>query len=71
MKTFDGREVDDPNFYHPGIMTDDEVLAAVKGPPESRRIPYVPDDPRVMDQRPYLAFAARDTTPTYQREDAR
>lgn len=42
------------DWYHPGLMTPSEILDALIGPPEKRRIPYTPDDPRPLDQRPYI-----------------
>ena len=47
---------DERTHYHVGLMTDAQILEAIKGPPEKRRIPYCPDDPAVTDQRPYLAY---------------
>lgn len=32
---------------------------------------YWPTDPKETDQRPYIEFNNRDTTPTYQKEHAR
>lgn len=61
----------DREWYHVGLMTDGEVLEAVKGPPEKRRIPYTPDDPKPINQAPYIAFAKKDRTPKYQQEEAR
>lgn len=58
----------DDNWYHVGHpVPDEEVLdRAARGLPS-----YLPTDPRSMDQTPYLAFAERDRTPTYQQEEAR
>lgn len=32
---------------------------------------YCPTDPKEIDQRPYIEFNERDTTPAYQKEHAR
>lgn len=70
MKTFDGDEVDDPAWYHAGLMTREQIIEAIFAEPKKRRIPYKPDDARAIDQTPYLAFADKDRTPKYQKEQA-
>ena len=50
---------DERTHYHVGLMTDAQILEAIKGPPEKRRIPYCPDDPKPIDQTEYLRFAAK------------
>jgi hypothetical protein len=48
---------DERTHYHVGLMTDAQILEAIKGPPEKRRIPYCPDDPKPIDQTSYIRFA--------------
>jgi hypothetical protein len=72
VKTFDGQSAPDDDWYHVGYpRSDEQILADLKGPPENRRVPYIPDDPRATNQRPYIEFASKDRTPIYQQEEAR
>ena len=55
LPTFDGSPAG-PHHYHVGYpLTDAQILAAVKA---GRKV-YLPDDPRSIDQRPYVAYAVK------------